>query len=166
MAVAGTLVTLVEYLLGFHNDMARFQTGQTIGMIGGFAVSIVGLVLTMRAVRDSSPDGSLSYGRAVGTGALTSVFQGVIGGVLAYVYGTLINPAFHELVLENARQKVPADKLHAVEGMLRFFASPLWFLIVMVFVVPIMGTVFSLIIAAFMKRAPRTPESPPPLVAG
>lgn len=165
MAVAGTLVHLVEYLLGFHNDMARFQTGQTVDMIGRFAVSIVGLVLTMRAVRDSSPDGSLSYGRAVGAGALASVFQGLIGGVFTYIYGTLINPEFHELLLEEARRKVPADQLQAVEGMLKFFTSPLWLLIAMIFAAPIMGTVFSLIIAAFMKRTPRTPE-PPPLVAG
>lgn len=164
MAVAGTLVTLVQYLLGFHNDMARFETGKTVGTIAGFAITIIGLILVMRFVRDTTSDGSLSYGKAVGTGALTSVFQGVIGGILTYVYGTLINPEFHELVFENARQKLSADQAQAAEGMLRFFTSPLWFLVVMVFVTPIVGTIFSLIIGAFMKRPPRAPQ-PPPLTA-
>ncbi|MBP7141725.1 MAG: DUF4199 domain-containing protein [Opitutaceae bacterium] len=164
MAVAGTLVTLVEYLLGFHNDMTRFATGQTIGTIAGIVISIVGLILVMRMVRDTSSDGSLSYGKAVATGALTSLSQGVVGGILTYVYGALINPEFHELVFENARRKLSADQAQAAEGMLRFFTGPLWFLIVMIFVTPILGTLFSLIIGAFMKRPPRTPE-PPPLAA-
>ncbi|MBP8257689.1 MAG: DUF4199 domain-containing protein [Opitutaceae bacterium] len=164
MAVAGTLVSLVEYLLGFHNDMSRFETGKNIGMIAGFVIAIVGLILVMRMVRDTSSDGSLSYGKAVGTGALTSVFQGLVGGVLTYIYGTLINPEFHELVFESARQKLPADQAQAAEGMLRFLTSPLWFFIVMIFATPIMGTVLSLIIGAFMKRPPRTPQ-PPPLAA-
>ncbi len=164
MAVAGTLVALAEYLLGYHNDISRFDAGQRIGMICGFLITVVGLIFAMRNVRDKSPDGSLSYGKAVGTGALTSVFQGLVGGPLTYLYGTLINPEFHNLVYEIAQQKVPAAQADAAAGMLRFFSSPLWFLIAAIIVTPIMGTVLSLIIGAFMKRAPR-PAVPPPLSA-
>ncbi len=164
MAVAGTLVALAEYLLGYHNDIAKFETGQRIGMVCGFLITIVGLILAMRAVREKSPDGSLSYGRAVGTGTLTTVVQGLVGGVLTFLYGKVINPEFHELVYENALQRVPPAQADAVEGMLRFFSSPLWFFLVMIIASPIMGTIFSLIIGAFMKRAPRS-EAPPPIGA-
>lgn len=166
IAIGGILIGLVEYFLGYHNDPARFATGQMIGTIGGSAVTIVGLILGLRAVRDVRPDRSLSYGQAVGNGALISVFSGVFGAAFYLVYGTVINPEFHELLYQAQvdkmlEQGLTQDQIDAAAGITRFFTGPIWMTIASLLFAPIFGTLLSLIIGIFVRRAPQPPTIAP-----
>jgi len=165
--LGGALVMLLCYLLGYHNDLARFQTGQTFAMVAGISVMVVALVLGMKAVRSESPTQSLSYGRAVGTGTLISTFSGVMSAVFTYVYGTLINPEYHQLMYEfqvsKVAEQMTSSQIEQAEPMMRFFTGPLWIAIAQVVFSPIMGVIVSLIVALFMKRPPK--DTPPAVPA-
>ena len=159
IALAGALLTLAEYFLGFHNDPAKFSAGQWVGGIGGLAITIIGLVLAMKAVRQAAADQSLSYGRAVGTGVLVCLFAGIFGAVFMLIYGMGINPAFHDLVYEAQiakmeEQGMSSAQIEGAESWIRFFTGPIWMSIAQLIGALIGGTIISLIVAAFMKRKP------------
>lgn len=167
ISIAGALLALVEYFLGYHNDPARFGTGQIIGSVGGLLFTIVGLVLGLRAVREATPDRSLSYGRAVGKGTLITVFSGIFGALFYVVYGNLINPEFHEVLYQTQVDKMlengmSQEQVDAAESFTRFFTSVTWMVIASLVMSPIVGVVLSLIIGIFVKRPPQTQ---PPAVA-
>ena len=141
------------------------QTGQVFGTIGGLLITIVGLVYGMREIRESSADNSLGYGRAVGIGALMTLFSGIFGAVFHLLYGLVINPQFHELAYQAQIQAmeakgIKAAQIESMEGMMRFFTGPVWFAVANLFGTPLFGTLLSLIIAIFLKRAPAV-EAPP-----
>lgn len=159
LAVAGIIVNLVCYLLGYHNDAAKFETGSRIAQAVGFIITIVGLVYAMLATRTASKDQSLSYGRAVGVGALTTLVSGAISAVYMLIYGFVINPEFHELIYEMTLAKMPAQQADAAAGMMKFFTGPIWMSLMALIFSPIFGTVLSLIIAIFVKRAPLAPAA-------
>lgn len=157
MALVGIIASLVTYLLGYHNDSTKFETGNHIGQAVGLVSTVLFLVLAMRAARSASSDQSLSYGRGVGIGALTSTVSGAISAVYMLIYGLVINPEFHDLILENTLSKMPAEQADAAAGMMKFFTGPIWMSIMVLIMSPIIGTLISLIIAIFIKRAPQTP---------
>jgi hypothetical protein len=75
------------------------------------------------------------------------------------IYGLVINPEFHDLILENALSKMPAEQADAAAGMMKFFTGPIWMAVMVLIMSPIIGTIISLIIAIFVKRAPQTPAA-------
>jgi len=162
IAFAGIVVSLVGYLLGYHNDLEKFELGNRISQIASLLISVIGILLAMRAVRAQSPDGSLSFGRAVGTGALVSLVSGAISAVYVLLYGLVINPEFHELILESATSKMSAEQADAAAGMMRFFTGAIWTSLMVLIVSPIFGTLISLIVALFVKKPAQTP---PPIAA-
>ncbi|OHE77851.1 MAG: hypothetical protein A3G75_14485 [Verrucomicrobia bacterium RIFCSPLOWO2_12_FULL_64_8] len=166
ITLAGALLVFVEFFLGYHSDPEKFQTGQVFGTIGGLLITIVGLVYGMREVRERTADRALSYGRGVGIGALITIFSGIFGAVFYLIYGLVINPEFHELVYQAQIQAMEAKGLKAsqiesMEGLMRFFTGPVWFAFANLFGAPLLGTLLSLIIALFLKRAPAANVPPP-----
>ena len=167
ISIGGAVLTLILYFLGFH-DLEKFKTGQTIAMWAGYTIIIIGLILGMKAVREASPDRSLSYGRAVGTGALITVFAGLFSAVFMLLYGLVINPEYHETlhqfqVQQMEEKGMASDQIEAAAPMMRFFTGPIFIALATVIFSPIMGTLFSLVIAIFLKRPPVT--TPPPIQA-
>lgn len=159
IAVASTVLALILFFLGYHNDPDKLTTAQMVGGFGGMALQIGGLILALRAARDQSPERGLSYGRGVGVGALVGVFAGLFGAILTVVYGMVINPGMSEVIYQAQVAQMEAkgatsDQIAQASGMLRFFTGPIWMAIANLIFTPIMCTVFALIIAAFLKRAP------------
>jgi hypothetical protein len=154
LAFANAVLALVLYLLGYHNDTERLEDAQRIAMIVGIVMALAGLFLAMKATRDKTADGTLSYGRAVGVGTLTSVFSGVFGALFGLLYGLVINPEFHEIIYQATINKMPAEQADAAAGMMRFFTGPVWTAVVSLIFSPIFGAVLSLIVGLFAKRTP------------
>ena len=174
ISVAGAIVILVEFFLGLHNDPAKFQAGQWIGTIVGPLITIVGLVFGIRAVREGTPDRSLSYGRGVGTGTLIGLFSGLCGAVFFFIYGNFINPEYHELLFQYTRDKQEAAMrargmntaaLDQMEGMMRFLTGVTWMSLMAIVGSVVICLVVALIASAFLKRAPAA-AAPPPIRAG
>lgn len=168
IAIAGAVLTFALYFLGYHNDPEKFGTAQIVAGVVGFAITIVGLVLGMQAVREATPDRSLSYGRAVGAGALITLIAGIFGAIVMFAYGKFINPEFHELIYQAQVDKMmekgtSQSDVERAEGIMRFFTGPIWMAVAQVIFSPIIGTLLSLIIAIFVKRPPSA--EPPPVLA-
>jgi hypothetical protein len=170
ISIASALVTLVLYSLGYHNDPEKFQTGQNVASTFGYLILIVGLFFGMRAVRNASETRSMSYGRGVGTGTLIALFSGIVSAVFVYIYGSSINPDYHDLILEIQTQNLEEAGLPQAQHdqalrLLNFFTGPGAAALLVLFMAPLLGVIFSLIVAIFVKRAPPPTISPPAVPA-
>jgi uncharacterized protein YybS (DUF2232 family) len=166
MAAAGFLLQLVLFVLGLHSDVSKFSEAQWIGGLLGLVIAIAAIVLGTQAKRELLPEGSgFSYGQAVGVGVMISLFSGILGSVLNYVYVSFINTGFTEIVVQVQLAKAQAkgmdsDQLDQLEKGVRFMTSPVPQAVVGFIFVMFFGTVLSLVTAAFLKRpAPGQPAS-------
>lgn len=161
LAVIGIVVSMVSYLLGLHNDPEKLKTANTVTQVVLFVISVAGTLLAMRAVRAASPDGSMSYGRAVGIGTLVSTFSGLISAPYLLIYGLVINPEYHELIYQQTISEMTQAQADAAGEMMRFFTGPIWTSAMVLVMSPIMGALLSLILALFVRRAPPAATAAP-----
>src|SRR5215217_3994138 len=92
MAIAGALLILMLYLLGFHSDPAKLETAQALGMIGGLVIGVVCITLGIKARRAELPlTENFTYGRALGTGVMIALFASLFGLVTSFAYAKFIN---------------------------------------------------------------------------
>ena len=165
MALAGALLNLVLFFLGFHSDVAKFSTAQWIGGLVGLAIGIVFTVIGTRARRAEVPATEpFGYGRAFGAALMITLFAALFGALFYFIYQQFINPGFQDVVVQAQTAKLEARglsgaQLEQAEKMTRMFTGPLissglGFIMQMFF-----GTILSLIIAAFVKRPAPTSVS-------
>lgn len=170
MSIAGALLTLALFLLGFHSDAAKLQTSQWISMVGGLAIGIVIIVMGTKARRETVPPGeSFSYGQALGAGVMIVLFAALFGIATNLLYTQVINPNMNDIIVQAQIEKweakgMTSTQIEQAEGMMRKMMHPaiqvcFGFLGGMFF-----GTVISLITAAFLKREAAA-ESEPPVAA-
>lgn len=170
MAIAGTLLTLVFFLLGYHSDVAKMQSTQSIGTALSVAIWIAGIVLGIRARRaETPPTEEFGYGRALGAGVMISLFAALIGVATSYLYFGIINPAFSDVIAElqiaeMERKNVPPEAQEAAQKFMSFFRRPAVMAFSSFFTVMIAGVIVSLIAAAFLRRRAAA-ELPPPVNA-
>ncbi len=162
MTVAGAAFQLLLYFTGFQTE--KLATGQYLNWIG-FIIMIVVLTLGIKAVREEAPDKSLSYGKGVGTGALISLISGLMSSVYNFIHFKFINTEFADYQMELIRAKwaeagMPEAQMEQAEGFTRAMLGPIAQAIMTPVMAVIIGTVISLIAAAFLKRAAQPP--PPP----
>ncbi|GAB5562937.1 MAG: hypothetical protein SynsKO_45840 [Synoicihabitans sp.] len=168
MATASFVIGLLLFFAGFHSSADKIGTAQTIAIIGGLAISIGGLIMVMKARREEYPaEEGFSYGRALGTGTLTSLWSAITGGIYTALYASVINPGLQEVVIESEiakmeEQGLPASAIDQAEGILNFMTSPAMQAVSSTIGGFVFGFIFSLVIAAAMKRAP-TEIAPPPI---
>lgn len=165
MAGAGAVLTLLANLLGWHNETDKFLVGIIVGFIGAFAIAIICLILGMRAVRNASGARGLSYGQAFKTGLLITIFAVLFGGIFNFAYFGYINPGYTETAIEwttglMERGNVPSDKIAETEAKMRADSTPAKQARSGVVAGLISGTILSLIIAAFLRRAPAEEPAP------
>jgi hypothetical protein len=156
MAIAQIVATLIQYFIGYQTD--RMASGQWFQMVP-LVISIVILVLGIKAVRDEQPGKGLSYGKGVGTGALITLYSCIIGSIYAYVHFTYVNPNFADYMIEVSRAKwasagMSKSQMENAEKGVRWFTKPAIQAIASFIIGNIFGVILSLIIAAFLKREP------------
>lgn len=158
MALAGAVLTLALYFLGYHSDPAKIGVAQGIGSIGGLAIGITCIVLGTKARRAELPANELfGYGRALGAGVMIVLFASLFGIVTNLLYITVINPSMTDITVQAQLDKLEAKglsgaRLEQVEKMTRMMTkapvqAAFGFLGGMFF-----GTIVSLVTAAFLKR--------------
>lgn len=170
MAIAGALLNFAFYFLGYHDTIEKFAVAQKAGIFVGLAIVIVGLILAIRARRSETPaDEDFGYGRALGAGALTSLWSAVFGTLFNLLYATVINTGMRDLIVESqldamAKKGMSSAQIDQAEPMIRTMTSPVIqsaFGLVIGF---LFAFILSLIIAAFLRR-PAADEVPPPIAA-
>lgn len=166
-ALAGAFLTLALYFFGIHSDMERMLATRTLVSLLGFAISIGGVVLAMRAARTAAPDGGLSYGRGVLVSLMVGIASGVVSAIFMWVYVAVINPEFAELnyqvAVSQAQERGMSDAdIANAEGMMRLFTGPTFLAAMVFFMTPVMCVLIGLVAAIFLRRQPTA--VPPPLM--
>lgn len=166
IAFIGIALTLIGYMLGLQTDKAGTALASIFGWIGTI-VSFFVLWLGVRAVRDEKTDQCLTFGQWFGAGVIIMLIAAAVGAVYTFVHFTFINPDFADHMMANVEQKwaeagMNDRQMEAAGKITRMFFHPgalavMGFLGQMFF-----GVVFSLIVAAIVKRNPVTTVVVPP----
>ncbi len=147
------IIGLLMYLTGMIDyEAAGSGSGNWMANILNWAVWIGGIVMAIKFHRDSELGGFISFGRGFYTGFLTSLVMGVIGAIWTYVFFTFVAPETLDLMTQGAMDNMSEEEAEAAGDMMGMFMSPVFFSIVMVIGALIMGSIFSLIAAAIMKK--------------
>jgi hypothetical protein len=169
MAVAGAVLGVGLYLLGFHSDPSKLAMAQILGGVFGITIGVVCITLGTKARRAQIPaTEEFGYGRALGAGVMIALWASLFGIVTTILYATVINPDFVDVIVQAQLEKfeakgMTAAQIEGAERMVRKMTSPgiqacfnfaggLFF-----------GTLISLVTAAFLKRpaAPVHYDAPP-----
>jgi hypothetical protein len=163
IALGSAILTMALFALGYHSE--NLATGQKLGYLS-LVIMIAGIALGMREYRKEVGQGVMSYGRALGTGVLISIWASVFGAVFNFVYFQFINPGFTDAnvqfqMAEMERKGMPASTVEQAEGMIRLFSSAPMVTIMGLIMGVIIGAVLSLILAAIFKSKPGVSAAPP-----
>jgi ABC-type Fe3+-siderophore transport system permease subunit len=166
-ALAGALLVLALYFLGFHSDPAKLPAAKWIGGCFGLAIGIIVTALGVKARRAEIPETQpFGYGSALAAGVQISLVSSILTAIFIYLYDAFINPGFNEIILQDGLDKLQAagisgDKLEQMEKGTRFMMRPGMHAFSTLIVAFIIGVIVSLIVAAFLKRS--EPAGPPSL---
>lgn len=152
LGVIGIVFNLVLYLAG----MIDVAEPHPIAYLG-FLFLLVVIVLSIKSFKEGN-NGILSLGQALGTGVVTAIVGSIVGGIYTYVFFTFIDPALLEAGLETAMAKAQADQglsdeqMEASKGMMSFFMSPTFFVIVGLVINLVVGFLVSLVTGLIMRE--------------
>jgi hypothetical protein len=158
MAVASAILLLALYFLGFHTDPAKFAAAKWIGGLGALVISIVVMVLGVKARRAEVPANEpFGYGSALGAAFMISFVSTIVYSIFYFVYISFINNGFLDMMIQDTMDKMQAkgisgSQLDSMEKGIRFMSTPGIQTISSVIAGLLFGFILSLIIAAFLKR--------------
>ncbi|HYC69906.1 MAG TPA: DUF4199 domain-containing protein [Opitutaceae bacterium] len=166
IALAGFLLMLLLNLAGLHS-VERFLLGMILGFLAGITVTIIGLVLGIRAVRKSRGSAPFSYGQALVAGILISVVNGIFGAGLQQLYTQVINPHFNETVIQwtqamMEKAEMPPDEIENAIAEAREKSGAGTQIRNGIIGAVIFGTLCSLIVAIFLRRPGESADAPAP----
>lgn len=170
IAIGSTALNYILYFAGFHNSAEKLATGQTIGLVGGLAIAVVGLVLAAKARRAETPANEpFGYGRSFLACFVTGLWAAVFGTLSHVIYLTVVNPDFSAVALQAEIAKmeakgIPSAQIEQAEGFIRMMMGPIPQAFFSLIFGIIMWTILGLIVAAFVRR-PATETGVPPAVA-
>jgi hypothetical protein len=158
IAIGNAVVTLVLYLGGFHSDATKLSTANYVSIVIGLGLSITFLIIGTRAKRAHLPvDQEFTYGQALATGVMISLFAALFGTAFQFIYQSFINPGFGEVVIQAQSAKFQAsglssDQIEKAEKITRMMTKPAFQAVFSFFGGIIFGVILSLITAAFLRR--------------
>ncbi|MSU51796.1 MAG: DUF4199 domain-containing protein [Opitutaceae bacterium] len=166
LTLAGALLSLSLFFLGFHSDADKVGTAQIISSVALFGITTIAIVLGIKARRAEVPGTEdFGYGRALGAGVTIGLFAALFNIVTNYFYLRIINPGFCDILVQAQIYKweaagMTAERIEQAEETMRKMLHPaiqgafafvggLFF-----------STIISLIAAAWLKR----PAAQEPLI--
>ena len=153
-AICGLTLIVVFFLL------------QTLGFAGSgvenaitYFTTILFIFLGTRKFRDEYSGGIISYGKAVWSGVLISFYSAVLLGFFMYIFLQYIDTSTIEKILEQAEQNMlesgnSEEQIEMSMEYVKKFSTPGIISIMAILLNTFLGLVFSLIIAAFLKKEP------------
>lgn len=166
-ALAGMLLMLVLFFLGFHSSVEKLESAQWIGIAAGLVVAIAFLVLGTKARRNEVPlNEPFGYGRALGAAVMITLFASLFGMVGNYIYMHLINPGMLDLSAQAQIEKweaagMSSSQIEAAEGMMRKMMHPVLQAVFYFLGATFFGVLLALITSIFLRR-PAVEAAPPP----
>lgn len=130
--------------------------------ISGNVIIFAGLAFAMYSYRKEYCDNVINYSKALGFGVLTSIVYGIISVGFFLIFIEFINPDYTEIMQAFSEQKLldrgmSASQIEAAMEAQQRFQTPLFQFVFGFLATVLWGTVFSLIIAIFVKRESKEP---------
>ena len=146
-AIALIMISLMVYLFDL--------TGISWISYLTYIVLLAGIIIGTIKYRNDDLGGFISFGKALGFGTLVSVFAAFISGLFMYIFYQYLAPDAMEQIRQateeaviNANPNVTDQEL----DMILRFTSPLVMFISGLFFTTLIGVIFSLVTAAFIKK--------------
>jgi hypothetical protein len=162
-ATYGAIIGFALIIYSILLYIADLSLSRGLGYIS-YIIIIVGLYIGIKKFRENEPSGAIKYSRALGVGVLICVFLGFIGAAFTYLQFRFMDPDLINKILEMSEERLlerglSEDMIEMQSEFMMKFMSP-GMMAVSAFINYIfMGTVFSLILAAFLKKEPNPMES-------
>ncbi|MDI9858925.1 DUF4199 domain-containing protein [Flectobacillus roseus] len=128
---------------------------QAIGFVAYIIIGI-GVFMAMSAYKKEN-NGFMSYGQGLGIGALMAAVSGLLSSAYSFVYMKFIDPSVMDQIFKKAeadmeKKGLSPEQIDQAMEMSKVFMSPgamfVWGVVGSI----LLGFVFSLIIAAFVKK--------------
>ncbi len=146
--IASIVYTLILYFSGlmFNKPLSY----------AGLVITIICLYLGIKAVRDQNLGGSISYGKALGTGTLIGLYSTIVSVIFLTILYTVIDQGLIDLALQDSIQKMTEngmseDQIEQGMSMARKFFIPSLVIMGIIFGT-LMSFIISLILAAILKK--------------
>jgi len=165
LTVVGAAFRLLLFFTGFETE--KLAIGQYLNWI---MLPVVAAIywFGLKAVREERPNQAISYGQAVGAGALISLISSAMSAVYNFIHVKFINTSFVDYQIEIMRGKWAASglsdaQMEGAEKMTRMWMGPAPSSVFGLVFGFIFGLILVLIVAAFVKRAAPAGSEPPPM---
>jgi len=158
LGIALVVYSLILYILGV------IKPPFWVGLIN-YAVIIGGIIYGTKKYRDDDLGGEISYSKALGFGILVCVFASIISGIYMILLTTVIDPEYMTKMLsafeeEYVKMGMTEEQIDASMKMMTKMQSPIFMAVSSVIGFAFMGTIFSLITSAFLKKEKSIFETP------
>jgi Protein of unknown function (DUF4199) len=149
LGLIGIVYTLVLYFL----DMS---TNKSLGYVF-FLIQIVVLFFLVKSYRDNYMHGMITYGQALGAGVIICLIYAVIMAVFSYILYAFIDTGLIDKLIaisEEAGLKrgLTQEQIDMSMKVTRKLMTPVFISIMAIISNMFFGTIFSLIIAIFVKK--------------
>jgi len=158
LGIALVVFSLIIYIMGIVKP--PFWVG-----IIQYLIIIGGIVYGTKKFRDEDLGGEISYSKALGFGILICVFAAVVSGIYTVLLMTVIDPDFINKMMsaieeEYVKMGMSEDQIEASMKIVSKMQSPVIMAITQVIGFAFMGTIFSLVTSAFLKKDKPIFETP------
>lgn len=154
LAVASILYSAIMFLTDNIGNRG-------LGLVA-YLISIVGLVLAMRDYK-SLKGGYMTYGEGLSIGTLTAAISGFLNSLFSVFYMSVIDTGIMTRMADKAREqmenegKLSDEQIDQGIAIMEKFQSPGFLFVFGLFGAILLGFIFSLIIAAFIRRNKENP---------
>lgn len=150
LGIVLVVYSLIIYIIGI------IKPPFWVGLIN-YALIIGGIIYGTKKFRDEDLGGEISYSKALGFGVLICVFASIISGIYTVLLMTVIDPEYIAKMMsaieeEYMKSGLSEQQIEAAMKMVAKMQSPIIMTITTVFGFAFMGTIFSLITSAFLKK--------------
>ena len=130
--------------------------------ISGSVILFAGILYAMYSYRKEYCNNIITYSKAFGFGVLTTVVYGIISMGFFILFIKFINPDYAELLRAFTEERMlergmEASEIETAMNAQQRFQTPLFQFIFGLLGTVLWGTIFSLIIAIFIKKEPKNP---------
>jgi len=151
-AIAGFAIIIVTVLLYFLNISQNLAVSVIV-----YAILIITIVVGTRFLRDKIQNGNITYGRALGSGTMISLFASVIIAFYMFVFLKFIDPGeidkiFSLMEDKMYQQGLPQEQIDMAIEMSRKFTTPFTIALGTIFSYGLWGFLFSLVTSAFIHK--------------
>lgn len=158
LGIALVVFSLIIYMVGVFKPPFWVSIIQYLIIIGGIVYGTI-------KFRDEDLGGEISYSQALGFGVLICVFAAVISGIYTILLMTVIDPEYITKLMsvmeeELVSKGMPEEQIEASMKIFSKMQSPIIMAVSTVVGFAFMGTIFSLVTSAFLKKEKSIFENP------